>query len=107
MIPSYLKYAKSATQSWLDQGSKLKPSDLSKPSLDVNPDDYPLITKFNNIVDCTNQIHSTVEIDQPIFQPAPKIVVFDNYQPFAMVKKRLFFRNKDSVSNAINRYFLY
>jgi len=93
-----MKYAKSASQSWLDQAVKLKPSDLSKPSLDVNPDDYPLITKFNNIADCSNHTHSIVEIDMPLFQPAPKIVIFENYQPFAVVKKRIFFRNKDSVS---------
>jgi hypothetical protein len=95
--PVYLKYAKTASQDWLDPAMKLRPSDLSKPSLDVNPDDYPLITNFNNIMDTTVQAHSTVDVDQPIFQPAPKIVVFEDYEPFTTIKKKLFFRNIDSV----------
>jgi hypothetical protein len=97
-IPSYMKYAKGAAQSWLDPNGKLKPSDLSKPALDIDPEDYPLITKFNNIMDNTVQLHSTVDLDQPIFQPAPKIVLFDEYLGFTTVRKKLFFRNKDSVS---------
>ena len=108
-LPTYLKYAKTAAQDWLDPGVKLRPSDLSKPSLDVNPDDYPLITHFNNIMDTTVQVHSTVDVDQPIFQPSPKIVVFEEYEPFATVKKKLFFRNIDSVSyffvSFLNLYF--
>lgn len=97
-LPIYKKYAKNAESSWLDPTTRLKPSDLSKPSLDVNPEDYPLITEFNNIMDHTSQCHSTVDIDQPIFEPSPKIVVFEDYEPFSIVKKKLFFRNKDSVS---------
>ena len=89
-----MKYAKTAATS---SSTKLKPSDLSKPSLDVNPDEYPLITQFNNIMDNAVHSHSTVDIDQPLFQPSPKIVVLEDYQPFAIVKKKLFFRNVDSV----------
>jgi hypothetical protein len=96
--PVYLKYAKTAAKDWLDPSVKLRPSDLSKPALDINPDDYPLITTFNNIMDNTVQVHSTVSIDLPIFQPSPKIVVFEEYQPFTTVTKKLFFRNLDSVS---------
>lgn len=97
-LPIYLKYSTTATQTWLDPSAKLKPSDLSKPSLDVNPDDYPLIVQFNNLMDNCAQVHSNVDIDQPLFQPAPKIIVFENYEPFVVVKKKLFFRNKDTVS---------
>jgi hypothetical protein len=99
--PIYLKYAKTAAQDWLDPGVKLRPSDLCKPSLDVNPDEYPLITQFNNIMDTTVQVHCDVDIDQPIFQPAPKIVVFEDYEPFTIVKKKLFFRNIDTVSESV------
>jgi hypothetical protein len=97
-VPTYMKYSNAAVQSWLDPSGKLKPSDLTKPSLDIDPEDYPLITKFNNIMDNTVQMHSTVDIDQPIFQPAPKIVLFEDYEPFSTVRKKLYFRNKDSVS---------
>lgn len=98
-IPIYMKYSKLAAQSWLDPNIRLRPSDLTKPALDVNPDDYPLITQFNNIMDNTVQMHSTVDIDQPIFEPAPKIFLFEEYEAFANVRKKLYFRNKDSVSD--------
>lgn len=97
-IPIYMKYAKGATQRWLDPSAKLKPSDLTKPFLDVDPEDYPLITSFNNMADNTVQTHSTVDLDQPIFEPAPRIVLFEDYEAFSVVRKKLYFRNKDSVS---------
>lgn len=104
-LPIYMKYAKTGATSWLDPSTKLKPSDLSKPSLDVNPEDYPLITQFNNIMDNTVHSHSSVDIDQPLFQPSPKIVVLEDYQPFTIVKKKLFFRNVDSVSKFPSFFF--
>eukprot|EP01031_Cornospumella_fuschlensis_P035773 gene35773-43390_t len=97
-VPVYKKYAATAESNWLDPAQKLKPSDLSKPSLDVVPEDYPMIIEFNNVMDNTSQVHSTVDIDQPIFQPAPKIVVFEDYKPFTTVTKKLFFRNNDTVA---------
>lgn len=96
--PIYMKYAKSSPQNWLNPSSKLKPSDFSKPSIDVNAEDYPMIIEFNNMQDNTSQVHSTVEINQPLFQPSPKIVVYDNYAPFVPVDRKIFFRNNDSVS---------
>jgi hypothetical protein len=97
-VPVYMKYANTVSQSWLDPSSKLKPSDLVKPSIDVSADDYPMIIEFNNMPDNTSQVHSTVDIDQPLFQPSPKIVLFEEYGPFTTVEKKIFFRNKDSVS---------
>ena len=96
-MPVHKKYAKSTNLSWLDPSSKLKPSDLSKPSLDVVADDYPMIVEFNNMQDNTSQIHSTVDIDQPLFQPSPNVVVFEDYATFAVHEKKLYFRNNDSV----------
>jgi hypothetical protein len=100
-IPMYMKYSKGATQRWLDPGVQLKPSDLTKPSLDVDPEDYPLITSFNNMLDNTVQMHATVDIDQPLFEPAPRIVLFEEYEAFSVVRKKLYFRNKDSVGRRI------
>ena len=62
----YKKYAKSSEASWIDPMSKLKPSDLSKSSVDVAIDDYPMIIEFNNILDNTAQVHSTVDIDHDV-----------------------------------------
>jgi hypothetical protein len=98
LVPIYKKYAQTAEHNWLDPSFKLKPSDMSKPSLDVNPEDFPLIIEFNNVMDNTNHVHSTVDIDEPVFQPAPKIIVFEEYQPFTTITKKLFFRNNDAVS---------
>ncbi len=100
-VPVYQKYNDNATQNWLDPSAKLKPSDLEKPSLNVSADDYPLIIEFCNLQDNSNQIHTTVEIDRPLFKPAPKVVIFEDYAPFATHEKKLFFRNNDSVARRI------
>ena len=92
-----MKYANTVSQSWLDPTAKLKPSDLVKPSIDVNADDYPMIIEFNKMADNTTYVHSVVDIDQPLFQPSPKIVLFEEYGPFTIVEKKIYFRNKDSV----------
>ena len=96
-VPIYMKYANTVSQSWLDPIAKLKPSDLVKPSIDINADDYPMIIEFNNMADNTTYVHSVVDIDQPLFQPSPKIVLFEEYGPFTIVEKKIYFRNKDSV----------
>jgi hypothetical protein len=97
-VPVYMKYADTVSQSWLDPAAKLKPSDLVKPSINVAAEDYPMIIEFNNMPDNTSYVHSVVDIDQPLFQPSPKIVVFEQYGPFTLVEKKIYFRNKDSVS---------
>jgi hydrocephalus-inducing protein len=91
----FKKYSKSSAQDWIDPSAKLKPSDLSKSALDIIVDDYPMILEFNNIKDNTFQIHSNVDIDQPLFQPSPKVVIFEDYAPFAVHEKKLYFRNND------------
>lgn len=100
-VPIYMKYARTATQSWLDPSTKLRPSDLVKPSLDINPEDYPLIVEFNNVLDHTSQFHSDVDLDQPIFQPAPRIIVFEDYKPYSTIQRKIFFRNKDTVRSVL------
>ena len=57
-VPIYKKYAKTAENNWLDPSSRLKPSDLSKPALNLVADDYPMIIEFNNIQDNTGKIIS-------------------------------------------------
>jgi hypothetical protein len=96
--PSYLKYAKNNTIAWSDPSTKLKPSELSKPVIDIVADNFPMIIEFNNIKDNSCKPSSTVDIDQPLFQPSPKILVFDEYAPFAIHEKKIYFRNNDSVS---------
>jgi hypothetical protein len=97
-VPIYKKYADSVPLNWLDPSVRLKPSDLSKPSIDITASDYPKIVSLNTISDNTSQVHSTVDLDQPLFQPSPKIIVFEEYAPFTAIEKKIFFRNNDSVS---------
>ena len=90
------KYSNTAT--WLGPSVKLKPSDLAMSSVNVSAEDYPMIEKFNNLQDNSSQVHSTVDVDQPLFQPSVKVIVFEDYAPFAVHEKKVFFRNNDSVS---------
>jgi hypothetical protein len=38
-----------------------------------------------------------VKSDQPLFQASPNVVFFEDYAPFSIHEKRLYFRNNDSV----------
>lgn len=77
---------------------KLRPSELLTQSLvDVAMEDYPMIIDFVNIKDNSSQVHCAVDIDKPLFQPNPVVVVFEDYAPFAIHEKKLLFRNNDKV----------
>ena len=93
----YRKYTKTARNE-LDPERKLKPSEFFTTLPNLNVDGYPKIVELNNIADSTADIRSTVDTDQPLFQTSPKVVIFDSYDPFSVVEKKLFFRNNDSVS---------
>ena len=93
----YKKYEK-VTKFSCDENARLKPSDMSKTAINIAGEDYPMIIEFVNILDNTSQIHSSVDIDKPLFEPAPNIIIFEDYAPFAMHEKKLYFRNRDSVS---------
>ena len=103
-VPIYKKYAKTLPTNWLDPSAKLKPSDFSKPSVDLFADDYPMIVDFVNMQDNTSQVSCTVDVDSPIFQPSPKIVVFEDYVPFTHIEKKIYFRNNDAVRSCTYGY---
>lgn len=97
ITPSYMKYQKRAT-SWANPSMKLKPSELMNQTLlEVVAEDYPLIVDFINMKDNTSQVHSVVDIDEPLFQPSLSVIIFEDYAPFAIHEKKLFFRNSDKV----------
>ena len=94
----------------------LRPSELSKASI-VNPDDYPqigifvikyvnsfihLITKLFiwSLVDYGKPMISSVNVDTPLFQASPTVITFQDYAPFAVHEKKLYFRNNDNVQHA-------
>ena len=97
IIPSHMKYQKNKT-SWVNPNTKLKPSELMNQTLlEIVAEDYPLIVELISMNDNTSQLHSSVDIDEPLFRPSPTVLVFEDYAPFAVHEKKLFFRNSDKV----------
>ena len=47
----------------------------------------------------SHQKHSTVSIDDPMFQPFPSEIVFQNYTPFETYEVPLVLRNNDKVES--------
>jgi hypothetical protein len=94
-----MKYQKNMS-GWVNPSSKLKPSELmSQTVLEVVAEDYPMIIEFINMKDNSAQVHSVVDIDVPLFQPSPTVMIFEDYAPFAVHEKKLFFRNSDKVNS--------
>lgn len=79
---TYKRYTQYLDTSWNDPSTKLKPSELVKPIVDIITDDYPMIIDFMNIKDNCSQSHCNVDVDQPIFQPSPKVLVYEDYSPY-------------------------
>jgi hypothetical protein len=106
-IPTYMKYQKNLS-GWVNPSSKLKPSELmSQTVLEVVAEDYPMIIEFINMKDNSAQVHSVVDIDEPLFQPSPSVMIFEDYAPFAVHEKKLFFRNSDKVNRCYKwQYFM-
>ena len=82
--PGYKKYDK-VTEYGRDPNKKLKPSDMTKTAINISGDDYPMIIELVNILDNTSQISSTVDIDQPLFEPAPNIIIFEGYYHITVI----------------------
>ena len=81
-----------------DPNIKVKPSELlTQSAVDVAMEDYPMIVEFVNIQDNTTQVHSSVDVDRPLFHPNPVVVVFEEYSSFTIHERKLFFRNNDRV----------
>ena len=58
-------------------------------------------SQFLNLEDNTAQVNSMVDVDEPLFQPFPMNLSFEEYEPFATVEKLLFMRNNDNVARRI------
>lgn len=101
-MSTHKKSVAGSSKTLLNPSTKLRPSEFLTQSLvDVHVDEYPLITEFMNIKDNTAQVHSIVDVDKPIFTPSPTVVVFEDYAPFAIHEKKMFFRNHDKVARRI------
>lgn len=59
----------------------------------------PAVVDFVDMENHTCQIKSTVDVSQPIFQPYPQKVRFENYESYGGIyEQTLYFRNNDTVS---------
>ena len=99
----YKKYAKTIRYD-VDPNRKLRPSEFNKTTAHFNVEEYPKIVELNNMADNTAQVNSTVDMDQPLFQPSPKVIIFDDYAPFTIHEQKLYFRNNDKVARRIKVY---
>ena len=61
-------------------------------------DSPPEIVALLNMADFTNQLETNVPVDEPLFMPSPRQVVFANFEPFQTYKAVLKLRNNDIVS---------
>lgn len=61
----------------------------------------PEIIELLNIADYTNQVVSTVDVDEPLFQPSPAVIDFPDYKPFSSQTLTLYMRNNDSVGRRL------
>eukprot|EP00775_Hariotina_reticulata_P008964 gene8964-9139_t len=86
--------------------AKWRPSqlvaDLQKPLIHAEGwRPKPQVVQLLNIAENTHQVQSTVDIDQPLFQPAPSEIVFHSYKPFQQYEAQLRLRNNDKVARRV------
>ena len=82
----------------IDPLKKMRPSEFYGTPPNLNLDDYPKIIELNIMSESTAQLQSSVVASKPLFQSSSKAIVFEDYAPFSVHEKKLFFRNNDSVS---------
>jgi hypothetical protein len=107
-VPMHLKYPKydMAAVAIADAaGNHMAPSQLiaelsagPKPRLKNAP---PRIIEFLNMENNTAQVNTIVDIDEPLFQPYPSMLCFDDYEPFGTYEKTLYMRNNDNVARRV------
>ena len=79
----------------------MKPSEFYGTSPNLDLDDYPKIVELNIMADSTAQLQCSVAASKPLFQSSLRALVFEDYAPFSVHEKKLFFRNNDSVSYSL------
>jgi hypothetical protein len=63
----------------------------------------PRVTEFIDMENHTCQLKSAVDINEPLFQPYPRRVVFSDYKPYSVYEQTIYFRNNDSVRHIHTR----
>ena len=60
------------------------------------------IIQFLNIADNSLHPKCSVSVDEPIFQPEPSTILFEDYEPLQILEKVLKLRNRDTVPRRVN-----
>lgn len=96
----HTKYSRTAmkNQPWHNRGHKFKPSQFQKSFLSMISDEDPRIVESWDMKNTTHEVHSVVSVTEPIFQASPRVLVFQDWKPFSIVEKKIFFRNNDKVA---------
>lgn len=61
----------------------------------------PKIIEFLDLTEFSHYKESTVDIDEPVFQPYPSRLVFQNYKPYETYEIPLVLRNNDKVARNV------
>eukprot|EP00794_Sanderia_malayensis_P018879 gene18879-20779_t len=61
----------------------------------------PQIIELLDMSDTTHQKFTTLDVEEPLFQPFPSEVVFQNYEPFETYTIPLHLRNNDKVARLV------
>ena len=88
----------------LFQETKIRPSTLLSELTSAPPSSAPAIPRiieFFNLADTTAATTSAVDINVPLFQPFPAQLVIDEYEPFGVVTRDVFFRNNDNCNRRL------
>lgn len=67
----------------------------------MKQNDKEKIVQFLNINDNSLQQKNKVNIDEPIFQPEPKVILFTDYEPLQLRTQILKLRNRDTVPRRV------
>ena len=80
----------------------MKPKDTSSKGKLKQDNKKVSIIQFLNIAD--NSLHSkcSVSVDEPIFQPEPNIILFEDYEPLQILTKTLKLKNRDTVPRHVS-----
>ena len=60
------------------------------------------IIQFLNIADNSLHAKCAVSVDEPIFQPEPSQILFEDYEPLQILTKVLKLRNRDKVPRRVS-----
>ncbi len=82
-----------------------KPSDLmmqqTSGMISEKAGKTPKIIQYQNLADHSANTYSKVNIDEPLFQPIPSLLQFNDYEPLQIKEQKFRLRNKDKFARRV------